>query len=369
MLVLIASSSPCAARAALRSWAMALFSRAPRAPYSYPLDRSNDRVYADGWTGRIYVWDIDKTYLATEIHSLRGLLAVPFEFAIDKRNVAGTVALLRALRRGTAPAGLTAANPIYFVSASPPQLRPVIQRKMLLDGVEYDGITFKDQAALVGKAQFGKLREQIGYKLSALLLNRHELPWHVEETLFGDDSESDALIYSLYGDVVAGRLRGDPLAKTLLKHQVRREDVDFVLGLVDAMPTRELVHSIFINLEVRRDPQRFAEFGPRLVPCHDSFQAALRLYEDGQIDDEGLASVAHQLVVTLHRQPPSLLRSAADMVARGAVGLETLARVWKKLQDRGLAPDYFVVDASRLASHPRPAVTRDGFLTPASLRA
>src|SRR5690606_37832680 len=118
--------------------------RKPRPPYTYPLDRSNDRVFPAGWRGRIYVWDIDKTYLATEIHSVRALLLVPFEFAVDKRNVAGTSALLRALRRGVAPPGLTLANPIYFVSASPPQLRTVIQRKMLLDGVEHDGITFKD---------------------------------------------------------------------------------------------------------------------------------------------------------------------------------------------------------------------------------
>ena len=341
----------------------------PHPPYKYPLDRSNDRVFPEGWSGRLYVWDIDKTYLATDIHSLSALLAVPFEFAIDKRNVAGTVALLKALRRGIAPKGLTASNPIYFVSASPPQLRLVIQRKMLLDGVEFDGITFKDQVGLVVHGQFGKLREQIGYKLSALLLNRQELPWDVQETLFGDDSESDALIYSLYGDVVAGRLRGDALVKTLLKHQVRREDADYAASLADGMPERELVQGIYINLEVRKNPERFAEFHPRLVPCHDTFQASLRLFEDGQIDEDGVAAVAHQLVVTLHRQPPSLLRSAADMVARGAVGLATLERLWGVLQARGLAPDYFVVDADRVPSHPRPEAVSGGFLTPEAMRA
>ena len=339
------------------------------APYKYPLDRSNDRTFPPDFSGRIYVWDIDKTYLATDIHSLSALLAVPFEFAIDKRNVAGTVALLRALRRGVAPLGLTQSNPLYFVSASPPQLRLVIQRKMLLDGVEFDGITFKNQVALVMRGQFGKLREQIGYKLSALLLNRQELPWDVQETLFGDDSESDALIYSIYGDVVAGRLRGDALVKTLLKHHVRREDADYVARLADGMQERELVHSIFINLEVRKNPERFSGFHQRLVPCHDTFQASLRLFEDRQIDEEAVVSVAHQLVVTLQRQQASLLRSAADMVARGAVGLATIQRLWGTLQSRGVAPDYFVVDAARVPSHPRPEITSDGFLTPASMRA
>lgn len=336
--------------------------------YRYPLDRTNDRTYPEGFAGRIYVWDIDKTYLATEIHSLTGLLAVPFEFAIDKRNVAGTAALLRALRRGRADFGKTMVNPIYFVSASPPQLRRVIQRKMLFDGVEFDGITFKDQLALIKRGLFGKLREQIGYKVSALLLNRKELPWDVSETLFGDDSESDALIYSIYGDIVAGRLRGDALVKVLLKHQVRREDADFIAGLADGLPERELVDGIFINLEVRHDPSRFAGFSPLLVPSHDAFQASLRLFEDGHISVEGVAMVAEQLVVSHKRNPPSLLRSAADMVARGAVGIETVAQLWPALQKRGLAPDYFTVDPTRIGE-PRRHHTAGDFLTPASHRA
>jgi len=339
-----------------------------KAPYSYPLDRTNDRTFPDDWSGRIYVWDIDKTYLATEIHSLSALLAVPFEFAIDKRNVAGTGALLRALRRGRVDFGLTAVNPIYFVSASPPQLRRVIQRKMLIDGVEFDGISFKDQVHLVTRGQFGKLREQIGYKVSALLLNRRELPWTCSETLFGDDSESDALIYSIYGDIIAGRMRGDALIKTLLKHQVRREDALYIAGLADGLPERDLVDGIYINLEVRKDPNRFEGFSPIVVPSHDAFQAALRLFEDGHIGIEGVASVAEQLVVTLQRRPPSLLRSAADMVSRAAVSIETVASLWTTLQRRGLAPDYFVVDASHATPPARKHREPGEFFTPVRLR-
>lgn len=341
--------------------------RGEKKGYRYPLERTNDRTYPEGWSGRIYVWDIDKTYLATEIHSLSGLLAVPFEFAIDKRNVAGTGALLRALRRGRVDFGKTMVNPIYFVSASPPQLRRVIQRKMLFDGVEFDGITFKDQLALVRRGLFGKLREQIGYKVSALLLNRRELPWDVTETLFGDDSESDALIYSIYGDVVAGRLRGDALVKVLLRQQVRREDAEFIAGLAEGMPERETVDGIYINLEVRHDPSRFEGFSPLLVPSHDAFQASLRLFEDGHLSAEGVGMVAEQLVVAHKRNPPSLLRSAADMVSRGAVGIETVAQLWPSLQRLGVAPDYFKVDASR-GGEPRRRHVPGEFLVPAAMR-
>ena len=43
-----------------------------------------------GFTGDLFVWDIDKTYLVSEFDSFKGLLSIPFEFAIDKRNIAGT---------------------------------------------------------------------------------------------------------------------------------------------------------------------------------------------------------------------------------------------------------------------------------------
>jgi hypothetical protein len=77
--------------------------------------------------------------------------------------------------------------------------------------------------------------------------------------------------------------------------------------------------------------------------------------------------VAEQLVVAHKRNPPSLLRSAADMVARGAVGIETVAQLWPSLQRRGVAPDYFKVDASRGGEVRRRHVPGE-FLVPAALR-
>jgi hypothetical protein len=163
-------------------------------------------------------------------------------------------------------------------------------------------------------------------------------------------------------------MRGDRLVKTLLKHQVRREDVDYIAGLADDLPVKELVDGIYINLEVRRDPSRFEGYSPLLVPSHDAFQAALRLFEDGHIGVEGVAAVAEQLVVTLQRRPPSLLRSAADMVSRGAVSIDTVAALWTTLQRRGLAPDYFVVDASRGEPASRRRREPGEFLTPEAMR-
>ena len=47
---------------------------------------------------------------------------------------------------------------------------------MTIDGVEFDGITFKDQLALAKQRNFAAIRKQVGYKLTALLLYRAEVP-------------------------------------------------------------------------------------------------------------------------------------------------------------------------------------------------
>ncbi len=334
--------------------------------YVYPLDRTQERVYAADFEGDVYVWDIDKTYLASEFDSLKGLLSIPLELAVDKRNVAGTDVLLRALRRGrTDDEERIRSNPLYFVSASPPQLRAVIQRKMVLDGVEFDGITFKDQLALLRRRKVSKMTEQVGYKLSALLNNRLELPWGVRETLFGDDSEADVLIYAIYADLVAGRLRGEALERTLLKAGVDEQDAAYIARISSDLTERELVDRIYINLEKRTPPSRFADFGPRVVPCYDSFQMALHLYAARKIDRSAVLDVGRELLGHYGRQPLGLMRSGFDLIERGRLGLPVLADLWPDLHRRHLVPDY----AALVADAEAPPLLEDGgidFITPAS---
>jgi hypothetical protein len=336
--------------------------------WRYPLDRSQDRTYPDGFAGDLYVWDIDKTYLATDMHSLGAVLRIPLERGIDKLNIAGTEVLLRALRRGAAPADAYASNPIYFVSASPPQLRAVLERKMVLDGVEFDGITFKDQLTLIRLRRLQKLTAQVGYKLAALLLNRRELPWTVRETLFGDDSESDALIYALYADIVAGRLRGDRLVRTLRRNGTDVEDAAYIDELSRDLPTGELVHRIYINLETRRPRATFDAFGPRLVACYDTFQMALHLAQDAKVTPQTAADVARALLDRPGRQPLGLLRSALDLVERGLLSLDTLRDLWPELHRRHLLPRWVA-----LTDEPGPPLLQQsdppGFVCPPDLLA
>ena len=139
----------------------------------FPIDRVNERSFDPAWSGEVFICDIDRTYLYTRFSSLKGLASIPFEFAIDKQDIEGMTPLLREIRRG--PERRSRNTPLYFVSASPAQLRPVIQRKMLLDGLEFDGTIFKDWLGCVTSLRLRRLKEQLGYKLTALLLQRSEL--------------------------------------------------------------------------------------------------------------------------------------------------------------------------------------------------
>ena len=330
--------------------------------YAFPLDRSQQRDFAGGYEGDLFYWDIDKTYLDTDHESVLGLVAVTWEMAVDKREVAATDVLLRALRRGAPASGEIWSNPIYFVSASPPQLRTVIERKMLMDGVEFDGITFKDQLALIRAGKMNRLRAHVAYKLSALLLYRRELPWTVRETLFGDDSESDALIYGLYADIVAGRLRGEVLEATLRKNGALPEDALYVTDLAAGMPSEELVDRVYIHLTRGRPKHTYARWGSILVPHEDTLQAAVTLLDEGKIRPGALVEVTRAMIERYGRGSAEVLRSLFDVVDRGYARLSTLERVWDLLRAERLVPESLSL---RTSEGPGEVARHDGdFVTP-----
>jgi hypothetical protein len=286
-----------------------------RASLTEDIHQTNDRRLPAGYTGDILVWDIDKTYLDTRFSSLRGLAAIPFEFAIDKRSIPGAAPLLRALRRG--PGSKSALVPLYFISGSPPQLRSVIERKMMIDGVEFDGITFKDQLGLLLKGKVGAIRAQIGYKLKALLLYRREVPDGGRWLLFGDDVEYDAEAFTLFGRICAG-LRGEMLSSALRERQVAEDDVAKIQELAETQPiaAKDPVERVFIHLEAGRDPASFTD--PRIVPTRSFLQTALVLAGMGRISEEAIAAVAKDLRLR-HVSEAEVIAHVDDAVARLSV--------------------------------------------------
>ncbi len=273
-------------------------------------EQSNDRHVPPDYSGPLLLWDIDKTYLDTHFSSWRGLAVIPFEFAVDKHAVPGAVPLLRSLRHG--PGAQSGVVPLYFISGSPPQLRKTVERKMTLDGVEYDGITFKDQLGLLLARRPKDIKGQVGYKLKALLGYRRQLPLHARWHLFGDDVESDAEVFALFGEVCAG-LRGTALEAQLARQGVHKADLAEIRALSDGEPvTANPVERIYILLVKGRDPKKFE---PNVVPARSYLQTALVTAHHGLVRPETIAAVAKDL---RRRRIPEdqLIQDRGDAVTR-----------------------------------------------------
>jgi hypothetical protein len=245
---------------------------------------------------------------------------IPIEFAVDKRAIPGMPEILRGLRwGGGADFGCV---PIYFVTASPPQLKAVLTRKMALDGVEWDGIIFKDWLATLAALKPRRLREQLGFKLCALLAGRQARPRSVE-LLYGDDTEKDPEAFHLYSRLVAGDIRAGDAEGAMAAAGVAAEDRGSVRDLLDRLgPQRGRVERAFIHLERGTPPERFAAYAPIVVPVRGAAQLALALYELGHLRAEAArAAVAAAGAEGALGSPgtPALGELVEDALARGLV--------------------------------------------------
>jgi hypothetical protein len=258
----------------------------------------------------IFRWDLDRTYLKTDFSSLRGMLRTAFEPAEAKKSVPGAPALLREIRAA-------GRHGIFFVSGSPREMRKVLLRKLAMDGVEVDGLVLKPNLQNLLRGRFRALREQVGFKLPALLEERFAVQPGVPETLFGDDAEADAFIYSLYADLLAGRVGLDLLEEVLRRAGAYPDDVARALGLARGMAADNPVRRIFIHLDKHSPPARFERYGPRLAPIANYFQAALILFSDGVLSSGAVLRVAREMVESHGYDLGALANSFQDVVRRG----------------------------------------------------
>jgi hypothetical protein len=280
-------------------------------------------------------WDLDKTYLRSEFDTFRHLLRTARESGADKVEVPGVADLIKGLKAAGERRGGRVL--VYFISASPPQIGRAIRDKLALDGVPYDGITFKNQLEHLRRGQLRQLREHVGFKLSELLRGRLAAPPGAQELLFGDDWESDPLTYSLYADVVAGRVTAERLAPLLARIGVDAMLMREIVGLVPRAAAPSGVHRIFINLEKRTPPAVFRLYGPRLVPTFNYFQTAMVLVADGHLDLEDAARVGQALVERSGYTPQRLENSLADLVRRGLLSTNA-ERLAGRLRADGVLP-------------------------------
>jgi len=224
----------------------------------------------------VYRWDLDKTYLETDFDSLRGLVRSATEPASQKRAVPGASSLIRAL--GQRPGAR-----IFILSGSPTQMRAVLEEKLRLDGVQFETLILKDNLGNLRKGRIRAIRGQLGYKLPTLLAARVGVGPGVSETLFGDDAEADALVYSIYADALAGRVTPADVSRILELSGAYPDNIDAALDALSRIAQGSAVDRIFIRLARSAPPDQFAPLGSRLVPVHSWWQAALVLAWLGHI--------------------------------------------------------------------------------------
>ena len=241
-------------------------------------------------THTIQRWDLDKTYLVTDTESLRGLLRIPFERARDKRAFPGVAALVKELRRSAAERGGTTS--VNFVTASPPQIGRAIREKLFLDGIEIDEIRFKNQIHHLVRGHFDALREHIGFKLSELLESSRAGRRDGEELLFGDDWDSDPLIYSMYADAIEGRLPWSRLEGLLERAGVQGTGyLQSIRACAERTGPRRSVRAICILRARPHASADFEPFGPRLFWFDSYLECALILHAVGDLDARGVVEV------------------------------------------------------------------------------
>lgn len=259
---------------------------------------------------KIYRWDLDKTYLRTDFDTFRQLVTAALQKAHEKVAVPGASALIRELASGGDVR-------LCIISGSPKQMRAVLEEKLRLDGVVWDELVLKDNVKNLLRGRFKALRGQVGYKLPALLESRLKGPTEAEEVLFGDDAEADAFVYSLYADLIAGRVDERVLRQVLTHAEVYPDDINRIIATWKKIPTADPVRRIFIHLDRLTPPHHFSRYGPRVVPVFNYFQAALVLAGDNHLTAHQVLKVAVEMVQTAGYNLLTLSNSFQDLLRRG----------------------------------------------------
>ena len=280
-------------------------------------------------------WDLDKTYLRTEFDTLRDLIRTAFERPEAKRTVPGAATLMREI----AGAGAS----IHILSGSPEQLRARLEQKLRLDGARWDTFTLKPNLRNLLRLRFRAVRDQLGYKVPALLGARATLvPARgqngalIKEVLLGDDAESDALVYSLYADVLEGRISDLELEHLLTRAEAYKDAIADAVRWARLIEHGPVVERILIHLDRQSPPSDFALYGARVVPFFNYLQAAFVLVEDSHLPAAAIVRVAVDLILDHHFDGESLGRSYLDLWRRGHLrrpAAEAVVRAFRDLSE------------------------------------
>lgn len=178
------------------------------------------------------------------------------------------------------------------------------------------------------------------------------------ETLFGDDAEADALVYSLYADVLAGKVSDRQLTAVLEQSRTYADVVSEIIRLVHRTARGDFVRRIFIHLERRSDPGFFRIYGPRVVPVSNYLQAAAVLLSDGLLGTDVLAPIAAAVHTETQLSVPEIAESLHALVRRGDLSPDVVLQIARALGDSApqldLTADELVDLADALQDTPAP---------------
>lgn len=159
------------------------------------------------------------------------------------------------------------------------------------------------------------------------------------ETLFGDDAEADAFVYSLYADVISGHVPERVLMEICERGRVYADVAEAVRQNSRLVQHTEAVERILIHLEGQTPPDVFRVYGVRVVPFYNYLQAAFVVHEDGRVPAEGVLRVGLELIVQHRFDGDALARSYQDLARRGhlrGIGMDALTGAFEDLKPRGL---------------------------------
>lgn len=284
----------------------------------------------------VYVWDLDKTYLDTHWQSLSDIFKVSFTDNFHSNNVPGTSTLVSALKDDWHKKNGEGLFPIFFITASPPQMEKKIREKLERDKILPLGIFFKDNLKNLWPGSFWKLRQHVGYKVNSLVYLRTLLNENVTQVLWGDDSETDAVIYSLYSDLCSRRLAGDEAEKILRHFQVTSEQLLRIQNALAQTAPLDPVEKIYINLAIDTDPEYYLKFGRRMIPSYNALQIALDLYQDDRFSLEHVLQVGNDLLLNYSYSVDELQRSFDELIRRQVLGDQAYSILKPLLVQNGL---------------------------------
>jgi hypothetical protein len=228
-------------------------------------------------------------------------------------------------------------------------MRSKLEAKLGLDGVSFDELTLKPNLSNLLRLRFSALRDQLGYKLPELLEARVRdergmgRTRALREVLVGDDSESDAFVYSLYADLCAGNVGAAELERVLEAGELPTRAILRCRRALSELERRAAIDCILIHLDAQTPPSLFLRYGPRLVPFFNYLQAAFVLLERGFLNGGATLRIASEFLAKYGFSPDTVGRSYADLARRGHATHEA-----PRLLEQALgAPDAALPDASR----------------------